>query len=139
MRAHGFRVPGSRFDSGNSEILAHYGTAEQKARFLEPLLRNDIVSCFSMTEPQGGADPKVFTATATEDGDKWVINGHKWFSSNARYASFFITMAVTDAGNPPYQRMSMFLVPADTPGIRNLRNVALGYQAEREGSHAYLH
>ena len=126
-------------DSGNSEILAHYGTPEQKARFLEPLLRNDIVSCFSMTEPQGGADPKVFTTTATEDGDEWVINGYKWFSSNARYASFFITMAVTDADNPPYQRMSMFLVPADTPGLHNLRNVALGYQAEREGSHAYLH
>ncbi|MEZ5232551.1 MAG: acyl-CoA dehydrogenase family protein [Acidimicrobiales bacterium] len=125
-------------DSGNSEILAHYGTPEQKQRFLEPLLRNDIVSCFSMTEPQGGADPKVFTCRAEQDGDEWVINGEKWFSSNARYADFFITMAVTDPDNPPYQRMSMFLVPADTPGIINKRDVALGYQAEREGSHAYL-
>ncbi|MPY95016.1 MAG: acyl-CoA dehydrogenase [Acidimicrobiia bacterium] len=125
-------------DSGNAEILAHYGTEDQKRRFLEPLLRNDIVSCFSMTEPQGGADPKVFTTTAVEDGDEWVITGEKWFSSNARYASFFITMVVTDPDNPPYQRMSMFLVPADTPGIEIVRNVALGYQADREGSHAYL-
>ena len=88
--------------------------------------------------PQGGADPKVFPCRAEPDGDEWVINGEKWFSSNARYADFFITMAVTDPDNPPYQRMSMFLVPADTPGIINKRNVALGYQAEHEGSHAYL-
>ncbi|MFV0260768.1 MAG: acyl-CoA dehydrogenase family protein [Acidimicrobiales bacterium] len=125
-------------DSGNSEILAHYGTEEQKKAFLEPLLRNDMVSCFSMTEPQGGADPKVFTTRAELDGDEWVINGEKWFSSNARYADFFIVMAVTDPDNPPYQQMSMFLVPADTPGIDIMRNVALGYQADREGSHAYM-
>ena len=72
-------------DSGNSEILAHYGTPELKARYLEPLLDNRIVSCFSMTEPQGGADPKVFTTTAVQDGDEWVINGEKWFSSFARW------------------------------------------------------
>src|SRR6185312_11388718 len=64
-----------------SEILAHYGTPEQKEQFLEPLLRNEIVSCFSMTEPQGGADPKVFTTRAERDGDEWVLNGEKWFSS----------------------------------------------------------
>jgi acyl-CoA dehydrogenase len=126
-------------DSGNAEILAHYGTPEQKARFLQPLLDNEMVSCFSMTEPQGGADPKVFTTTATEDGDEWVINGYKWFSSNARYASFFITMAVTDPDNPPYQKMSMFLVPADTPGINIIRNVALGYEEGDVGTHAYMH
>jgi acyl-CoA dehydrogenase len=60
-------------DSGNGEILAHYGTPELKKRYLEPLLDNRIVSCFSMTEPQGGADPKVFTTTATQDGDHWII------------------------------------------------------------------
>jgi acyl-CoA dehydrogenase len=126
-------------DSGNAEILAHYGTAEQKAKFLQPLLDNKIVSCFSMTEPQGGADPKVFTTTATEDGDEWVINGYKWFSSNARYASFFITMAVTDPDNPPYQKMSMFLVPADTPGVNIIRNVGMGYEEGDVGTHAYMH
>jgi len=74
-------------DTGNAEILAHYGTSEQKKKYLEPLLNNDIVSCFSMTEPHAGADPKMFKCRATLDGDFWVINGEKWFSSNARFAS----------------------------------------------------
>jgi acyl-CoA dehydrogenase len=127
-------------DTGNSEILAHYGTDEQKREYLEPLLRNEIVSCYSMTEPQGGADPKVFTTTSVLDGDEWVINGEKWFSSNARYASFLIAMVVTDPDNPPYQQQSMFLVPADAPGLEIIRNVGLGYEAESEdeGSHAYV-
>src|SRR5258705_3245197 len=75
-------------DSGNSEILAHYGTPELKERYLEPLLRNDIVSAFSMTEPAGGSDPTSFVTTATLDGGEWVINGEKWFSSHARFAAF---------------------------------------------------
>ena len=104
-------------DSGNSEILAHYGTPELKERYLEPLLDNRIVSCFSMTEPQGGADPKVFTTTAVQDGDHWVINGEKWFSSFASMASFIIVMAMTDPDAPPYERYSMFVVPGETPGI----------------------
>src|SRR5690606_33240998 len=83
-------------DSGNAEILAHFGTPEQKKRWLEPLLAGEIVSCFSMTEPQGGADPQVFTTTAVRDGNEWVINGEKWFSSNASFADFFIVMAVTN-------------------------------------------
>jgi acyl-CoA dehydrogenase len=123
-------------DSGNSEILAKYGTPEQKKRYLEPLLANEIVSCFSMTEPQGGADPKVFQTRAELRGDNWVINGEKWFSSNARYASFLITMAVTDPEAPPYQRLSTFIVPMDTPGLSVVRNVGVGY--EREATHAYL-
>jgi len=114
-------------DSGNAEILAHYGTPEQKARYLQPLLDNEIVSCFSMTEPQGGADPKVFTTTATQDGDHWVINGEKWYSSFASIASFIIVMAMTDPEAPPYQRYSMFVVPSDTPGINVLRDVGLAY------------
>lgn len=127
-------------DTGNSEILAHFGTDEQKSQFLEPLLRNEIVSCYSMTEPQGGADPKVFRTTAVLDGDEWVLNGEKWFSSNARYASFLIVMVVTEPDNPPYQQQSMFLVPTDTPGIEIVRNVGLGYESEADddGSHAYI-
>jgi len=125
-------------DSGNSEILAHYGTAEQKEKFLQPLLDGEMYSCFSMTEPQGGADPKVFTTTATRDGDEWVISGEKWFSSHARYASFFIVMAVTDSDAPEYQQQSMFLVPADTPGIEIIRNVGIGGQDPDEGTHAYM-
>jgi acyl-CoA dehydrogenase len=123
-------------DTGNAEILAHYGTVAQKARYLQPLLNNEICSCYSMTEPQGGADPKVFSCVAESTGDEWVINGEKWFSSNARYASFLIVMAVTDVDAPAYQRMSMFIVPSDTPGIEIIRNVAVGY--EREGAHAYM-
>lgn len=125
-------------DSGNAEILAHYGTPEQKERFLKPLLANEIVSCFSMTEPQGGADPKVFTTQAVQDGDEWVITGEKWFSSHARYSTFLIVMAVTDPDNPPYQRMSMFIVPNDTPGVEIIRNVGLGYHREEDGTHAYV-
>ena len=127
-------------DTGNSEILAHFGTSEQKKQFLEPLLRNEIVSCYSMTEPQGGADPKVFQTTAIQDGDEWIINGEKWFSSNARYSTFLIVMVVTDPDNPPYQQQSMFLVPTDTPGVEIVRNVGLGYESETDdhGSHAYV-
>lgn len=73
-------------DSGNAEIIAHYGTEEQKATYLEPLLNGEISSCYSMTEPHAGADPTLFVTRAERDGDEWVINGEKWFSSNARYA-----------------------------------------------------
>lgn len=117
-------------DSGNSEILAHFGTPDQKERWLEPLLDGRIVSCFSMTEPQGGADPEVLTTSAQLDGDTWVINGEKWFSSSAHVASFFIVMAVTEPDAPAHKRHSMFIVPADTPGIELLRNV--------DGHHGYI-
>ena len=124
-------------DSGNAEILAHCGTPEQKQRYLQPLLRNQMVSCFSMTEPQGGADPQVFTTRAVQDGDGWVISGEKWFSSNAVFAGFVIVMAVTDPDAAPYQRMSMFIVPAGTPGLRIVRNVQV--PGEPEATHAYIH
>lgn len=123
-------------DSGNAEILAHYGTPAQKKRYLEPLLNNDIVSCFSMTEPQGGADPKVFTTQAVLDGDEWVITGEKWFSSNARYAAFYIVMAVTDPEVSAYKGMSMFIVPADTPGIEIIRHS--GLSSESANTHSYV-
>ncbi|MCW0212936.1 MAG: acyl-CoA dehydrogenase family protein [Pseudonocardia sp.] len=125
-------------DSGNSEILAHYGTEAQKARWLEPLLANEIVSAFSMTEPQGGADPKVFRTSAVRDGDDWILNGEKWFTSNARYASLLIVMAVTNPDASAYRQQSMFLVPIDTPGVELVRNVGLGNEPEGEGAHAYM-
>ncbi|MET0726793.1 MAG: acyl-CoA dehydrogenase family protein [Acidimicrobiales bacterium] len=125
-------------DSGNSEILAHYGTPDLKERYLRPLLENEIISCFSMTEPQGGADPKIFTTTAVQDGDEWVINGEKWYSSFASSASFLIVMAVTDPDAPPYDRHSMFVVPADTPGINVLRDVGLGWQPLGGGREGYV-
>lgn len=123
-------------DTGNSEILAHYGTAEQKELFLKPLLNNEIVSCFAMTEPHGGSDPLLIKTKAEAKGEKWVINGEKWFASNARFASFFIIMAVTDPdAKSPYRSMSMFIVPADTPGIEFVRDYTYFGQAEPEHAH----
>jgi acyl-CoA dehydrogenase len=125
-------------DTGNAEILAHYGTPEQKAAYLAPLLEGDIVSCFSMTEPQGGADPGVFVTRAVQDGTDWVINGQKFFSSNARWASFFIVMAVTDPDAPVHQRMSMLLVPGDTEGLVIDRNMSHVTEPPDDGSEALL-
>lgn len=125
-------------DAGNAEILAHYGTPAQKAQHLEPLLANEIASCFAMTEPQGGADPKMIETSAVLDGGDWVLNGQKWFATNARFASFFITLAVTDPdAENPYQRQSVFIVPAETPGIDFLRHCGV---ANEPGvpSHSYL-
>lgn len=122
-------------DSGNAEILAVYGTEAQKAQYLKPLLANEIVSCFSMTEPQGGADPTTFTARAELRGEQWVLNGEKWFATNARYASFFLVMAVTDPDAAPHRRLSVFIIPKGTPGLEIVRNV--GY-ADRDPAHAYL-
>jgi len=126
-------------DTGNAEIIAHFGTAEQKARYLQPLLAGEIFSCYSMTEPHAGADPTMFTTTAVRDGDEWVIDGWKFFSSNARTAAFLIVMAVTNPDAGPYQGMSMFLVPTDTPGVRIVRNLAVGGEGAEEGSHALIH
>ena len=126
-------------DTGNAEIIAHYGTAEQKERYLRPLLAGEVFSCYSMTEPQGGSDPTQFQTRAVRDGSGWVLDGWKFFSSNARNASFFIVMAVTDPDVSPYRGMSMFLVPADTPGVEIVRNVGLGGEAAGEGGHGLIH
>src|SRR5688572_8167551 len=125
-------------DSGNAEILAHYGTDEQKGKYLQPLLDGGISSCYSMTEPHAGADPTLFTTQAVKDGNEWVINGEKWFSSSARYASFFIVMVVTNPDVSAYKGMSMFIVPAETPGVEIIRNVGVGGEPEGHGSHAYM-
>ncbi|WP_153503427.1 acyl-CoA dehydrogenase family protein [Cumulibacter manganitolerans] len=125
-------------DSGNAEILAKYGTPEQKERFLQPLLDGEISSCYSMTEPHAGADPTLFTTTAVRDGDGWVINGEKWFSSNARYAAFYLVMVKTNTEVDAHRGMSMFIVPADTPGIEIVRNVPIAGESEEHGTHAYI-
>ena len=124
-------------DSGNSEILAHFGTPELKERYLEPLINNEIVSCYAMTEPQGGSNPLEFKTTARKDGDEWVISGEKWFGSNAVNASFFIIMVVTDPDADHHNKLSMFVVPADTPGIEIVRDVATWGHDSTQGGHAY--
>ncbi len=126
-------------DTGNAEIIAHYGTDEQKERYLQPLLSGECFSSYSMTEPHAGADPTLFTTRAEKDGDEWVINGWKYFSSNAKTASFLIVMAVTNTEVSPYKGMSMFLVPTDTPGVNIVRNVGLYGEPVNEGSHALIH
>jgi acyl-CoA dehydrogenase len=126
-------------DTGNAEIIAHYGTQAQKDTYLKPLLNGEIFSCYSMTEPHAGADPTLFTTTAVRDGDDWIINGWKFFSSNARAAAFLIVMAVTDREADRHRGMSMFLVPIDTPGINIVRNMPLGGEADEHGSHALIH
>jgi acyl-CoA dehydrogenase len=125
-------------DSGNAEILAHYGTEAQKRKYLQPLLDGDIVSCFSMTEPQGGADPREFRCRAVRDGDSWVIEGEKYFSSHADLAEFLIAMVITNPEVPVHRGASMFLVPRDTPGLTIVRLAGLGHEPLGHGHHAYL-
>src|SRR5882724_11487913 len=90
-------------DTGNAEIIAHYGTDEQKEKYLQPLLNGELFSSYSMTEPQGGSDPTQFETSAVKDGDEWVINGWKFFSSNAKTSSFLIVMVVTNPDVSAYQ------------------------------------
>ncbi|MEV0248038.1 acyl-CoA dehydrogenase family protein [Nocardia sp. NPDC050712] len=120
-------------DSGNAEILAHFGTPEQKAKYLQPLLDGEIGSCYVMTEPTGGSDPTAFKTLAVRDGDDWVINGEKWFNSAAEFASFHIVMVVTDPEAAPHQRLSMFIVPADAPGLEIVKNFTVPGFSENEG------
>jgi alkylation response protein AidB-like acyl-CoA dehydrogenase len=94
-------------DTGNMELLAAYGTPEQKERWLVPLMNQQLWSAYSMTEPQGGSDPALFQTQATRDGDEWVINGEKWFTSAGRYADIILVMCTN----------GMFVVPRDTPGV----------------------
>ena len=111
-------------DTGNSEILAEHGTDEQKEAWLAPLLDGQIRSCFSMTEPEvAGSDPTTLRARAVRDGEEWVIDGHKWFTSGAVGAELAIAMVVTDPDAAPYARASMILVPTDAPGFNLIRPV----------------
>jgi acyl-CoA dehydrogenase len=132
-------------DAGNSELIALAGTEEQKDRWLHPLLAGDLRSAFSMTEPGvAGADPTTIQTRAVldESSGEWVIDGHKWFSTNGSVADFLIVMAVTDPDAQPHRRASMIIVPAHTPGVRILRDVpTMEHPAEqfgRLGGHAEI-
>jgi acyl-CoA dehydrogenase len=111
-------------DAGNAEILHLFGTDEQKERWLRPLVAGEVRSFFSMTEPEvPGSDPTTLRTTARREGDEWVIDGHKWFSSGADGAAFGIVMAVSDPEAEPHARASQILVPADTPGVEIVRPI----------------
>jgi len=127
-------------DAGNLEILHKYGTADQKARWLEPLARGDIRSCFSMTEPENpGSNPTILSCAAVKDGGDYVIDGHKWFTSSADGAAFAIVMAVTDPAAPPHARASMIIVPTDAPGFERVRNIKImGDEGSGWGSHSEI-
>jgi acyl-CoA dehydrogenase len=105
-------------DAGNGEILHLFGTEEQKRRWLEPLVAGEVRSFFSMTEPEvPGSDPTTLRTRAVRDGDEWVIDGHKWFSSGAEGAAFAILMAVTDPDAEPHRRATQIIVTTDVDGI----------------------
>ena len=125
-------------DAGNVEILHAHATDEQRERFLRPLVEGEIRSCFSMTEPEmPGSNPVMMGTTAVVDGDDYVINGQKWFTSSADGAAFAIVMAVTNPEAPPHQRASMIIVPTDTPGFNLVRNVSvMGDAGSGQASHA---
>jgi acyl-CoA dehydrogenase len=131
-------------DSGNAELIALAGTAEQKARWMHPLLAGDLRSAFSMTEPGAGADPTMLSSRAVLDEARgeWVVDGHKWFSSNASVADFLIVMVVTEPEARPHRRASMLIVPADAPGVDIVRDVATmehpREQFGRLGGHAEI-
>ena len=132
-RAFGAQAP----DAGNVEILHRHGTSEQRQRWLRPLVDGEISSCFSMTEPETpGSNPTMLATRAVADGDDYVLNGQKWFTTSADGAAFAIVMAVTDPAAPPHRRATMFIVPTDTPGFVLVRNISvMGHVGVGHDSH----
>jgi acyl-CoA dehydrogenase len=130
-------------DSGNSELIALAGTDEQKRRWMLPLLDGSLYSAFSMTELGTGSDPRQFTTSARRAGNEWIIDGDKWIVGNATRSDFHIVMARTDPSPDadPYATMSLFIVPAQAPGIE-MRELGLMHEPHSEGlvhSHAEVH
>ena len=127
-------------DAGNMEILHKFGTDEQKAKWLGPLAAGEIRSCFSMTEPENaGSNPTRMSCTAVLDGDEWVVNGHKWFTTAADGAAFAIVMAVTNPEAGRHGQASMIIVPTDSPGYELVRNIPImGDAGEGWASHGEI-
>lgn len=125
-------------DIGNMELLHRHASDSLRQQYLEPLKDGHIRSCFSMTEPEfAGSNPTRLGTTAERNGDSWVINGHKWFTSSADGAAFAVVMAVTNPDAVPHRRASMILVPTDTPGFERVRNISImGEPSDHWGSHA---
>ncbi|MBF0230335.1 MAG: acyl-CoA dehydrogenase family protein [Desulfamplus sp.] len=127
-------------DSGNVEILHMYGNKEQKERYLDPLVQGKIRSCFSMTEvDMPGSNPVMLETTAVKDGDEYVINGHKWYTTAADGADFAIVMAVTNPEAPTHLQASMIIVPTNTPGFNLVRNIpVMGHKGSDYFSHGEI-
>jgi alkylation response protein AidB-like acyl-CoA dehydrogenase len=127
-------------DAGNAEILLEHGNEEQQVRWLEPLARGEIRSCFSMTEvDQPGSNPIMMDTTAVRDGDDYVINGRKWYTTAADGAAFAVVMAITDPDAPPRERASIIIVPTGTGGFELVRNLSvMGHVGDGVFSHAEI-
>ncbi len=127
-------------DIGNTELISRFASTSIKEKFLQPLLDGKIRSCFSMTEPEyPGSNPTRMATTAVRDGNEYVINGHKWFTSSADGAAFAVVMAVTNPDAVPHQKASMIIVPTDTPGFEFVRNIPVfGEEGEGWASHAEI-
>ena len=127
-------------DAGNVEILEKYGTPAQKEAYLHPLAAGEIRSCFSMTEPEvAGSNPTLLACAARRDGDDYVIDGRKWFTSSADGAAFAVVMAITDPDAERHRRATMILVPTDNPGFRLVRNIPIfGHAGGGYDSHAEI-
>lgn len=127
-------------DIGNTELMHKYAPTHLKERYLRPLMNGEIRSCFSMTEPEfAGSNPTRMGTTAVKDGDDYVINGHKWFTSSADGAAFAVVMAVTNPEAAPHKRASQILVPMETPGVKLVRNIPImGHAGDSWASHAEM-
>jgi alkylation response protein AidB-like acyl-CoA dehydrogenase len=125
-------------DAGNMELLLHHGSAEQRERWLRPLVRGELRSCFAMTEPElPGSNPVWLATTARAEGDEYVLSGHKWFTSAADGAAFAIVMAVTNPQAALHTRASQILVPTGTPGFTIVQNLpVMGERGSGWASHA---
>ena len=127
-------------DVGNIELLEMFGNEDQKKRWLHPLIKGDIRSCFSMTEVDlAGSNPLLMDTKAVKDGDDYVINGQKWYTTSADGAEFAIVMAKTNPEAPPYLQASMIIVPCDTPGFNLVRNIpVMGHSGDGYFSHGEI-
>lgn len=127
-------------DIGNTELLHQYAPEHLKERYLKPLMQGEIRSCFSMTEPEyAGSNPTRMGTTAVKDGDDYVINGHKWFTSSADGAAFIVVMAVTNPEAARHKQASQILVPMDAPGVTLVRNIpVMGHTGDSWASHAEM-
>lgn len=127
-------------DIGNTELISRFASPSIKEKFLHPLLEGKIRSCFSMTEPEfAGSNPTRLATTAVKEGDDYIINGHKWFTSSADGAAFAVVMAITHPDAKPHERASMIIVPTDTPGFNLIRNIPIfGETGEGWASHAEI-
>src|SRR5205814_928266 len=130
-------------DSGNMELLAHGADDAQKERWLWPNMRGEISSAFALTEPfNAGADPTVISTTGVRDGDEWVINGHKWFITNASVADIVLVFAETNPESRPHKHASIIIVPSGTPGMEIVRDISTMAHPNtaygRPGNHAEI-